>query len=194
MALASKCGRPVEEAFADLVTHLRCDYVQTRYPRTLLATPQTMVLARKMSMQGQVSVTAAKGHLEEELEDAAVETEAQNGGSQRHRRRRKGHKRARRLVEQQDVASKDGLKAFMLNYCLVLLFLVFPSTTNIVFTMLRPCRQIISPLPHGSAWMWVDYSIQVLSSALNASEQIFLQRFVRMLRLVVFATWSSAPV
>ena len=49
----------------------------------------------------------------------------------------------------------------MQRYVLVLTFLVFPETTNVVFTMLRPCRELISPVP--GAYMWNDYSIQVLS-------------------------------
>ena len=129
------------------------------------ARPQTMVLARKISMQGGTSRDDAKSHLEVEVEDAAVESEEQTDGTQRHRRRRKGRRRAQRIVTQQDKASKhedaEGLKAFVLNYCLVLIFLVFPRTTNIVFTMLRPCRHVASPLPHGSEWLWNDYSIQV---------------------------------
>ena len=44
------------------------------------ARPQTMVLARKISMQGGTSRDDAKSHLEVEVEDAAVESEEQNDG------------------------------------------------------------------------------------------------------------------
>ena len=65
-----------------------------------------------------------------------------------------------KLLAQQD--DKEGLKHFVQSYAMVVLFLVFPGTTNIIFTMLRSCRHFISPLPHGSSYMWNDYSIQVM--------------------------------
>lgn len=124
-----------------------------------------MMVARKVSMQGRVSSAEAKAHLEAELEDAAIEVEEQNGAPRLERRRRKGRARARGIVKRQDEAFKDsgteGLWTFMLNYTLVFTFLIFPQSTNVVFTMLRKCRHIITPLPHGSHWMWNDYSIQV---------------------------------
>ena len=42
-----------------------------------------------------------------------------------------------------------------------------------VFTMLRKCRPFLSPLPHGSAFMWNDYSIQVARFGGNPKRAVF---------------------
>lgn len=91
-----------------------------------------MVIARKVSMQGGISKADAHTHLVTELEDAAVEAEEQRGGPSRKRgvARRRGRNRARDLVARQEAAfdndDEEGLKAFMMNYSLMLFFLVFP--------------------------------------------------------------------
>ena len=64
-------------------------------------------------------------------------------------------------LPQKRTDEKEGLKDFMYRNVPVLMFLLYPSTTNIIFTQLRPCRQFMTPLPQGSEYMWNDYTIQV---------------------------------
>ena len=117
-----------------------------------------MVAAQRVAMRG----TDTRGEQEDavaaELEDTALSTDGQD--VTKHPR----PLRARHQQKQQDEGSGDddeGLQALMQRYVLVLTFLVFPETTNVVFTMLRPCHELISPVP--GAYMWNDYSIQVMS-------------------------------
>lgn len=121
--------------------------------------PQTMEAARRVTMEDDGLDDEVEDTFADDLQDATVGAAGSSTTCPEGVRTREQPKQ-----EDEDFGhDSKGLKAFMYAYGLILMFLFFPQTTNVIFTMLRPCRQFISPLPDGSQYMWNDYTIQVTS-------------------------------